>query len=187
MRDWRYPTADSPRSRISDLLTPTPGFVTANPGGDRQQPMPQAEFTAMLDEGVLFSRAPGTAVEYSNFGYALLGRIVSNVSGMPYNAYVEQALLRPLGMTSTGFEVLKSPVERRAIGYRWVDGAWVEEPTMADGAFNSMGGLQTSDNRSEERRAGKEWFRTGRYRWSPDNSQKKKTQHTTIHNYKRQK
>src|SRR3546814_19526623 len=63
---------------------------------------------------------------------------------MPYNAYVEQALLRPLGMTSTGFEVLKSPVERRAIGYRWVDGAWVEEPTMADGAFNSMGGLQTS-------------------------------------------
>src|SRR3546814_3178592 len=65
---------------------------------------------------------------------------------MPYNAYVEQALLRPLGMTSTGFEVLKSPVERRAIGYRWVDGAWVEEPTMADGAFNSMGGLQTSAN-----------------------------------------
>src|SRR3546814_9892543 len=49
-------------------------------------------------------------------------------------------------MTSTGFEVLKSPVERRAIGYRWVDGAWVEEPTMADGAFNSMGGLQTSAN-----------------------------------------
>src|SRR3546814_17635731 len=94
--------------------------------------MPQAEFTAMLDEGVLFSRAPGTAFEYSNFGYALLGRIVSNVSGMPYNAYVEQALLRPLGMTSTGFEVLKSPVERRAIGYLWVGGAWVTEPPMGD-------------------------------------------------------
>src|SRR3546814_17433338 len=105
--------------------------------------MPQAECTAMLDEGVLFSRAPGTAFEYSNFGYALLGRIVYNVSGMPYNAYVEQALLRPLGMTSTGFEVLKSPVERRAIGYRGVDGAWVEEPTMADGDFNSMGWLHT--------------------------------------------
>src|SRR3546814_782906 len=78
MRDWRYPTADSPRIRISDLLTHTAGFVTDNPWGDRQQPMPPAEFTAMLAEGVLFSRAPGTAFEYSNFGYALLGRIVSD-------------------------------------------------------------------------------------------------------------
>src|SRR3546814_12251445 len=98
--------------------------------------MPQAEFTAMLDEGVLFSRAPGTAFEYSNFGYALLGRIVSNVSGMPYNAYVAQALLRPLGMTSTGFEELHLLVERRAIGYSWVDGARVEEPMHAHGAFH---------------------------------------------------
>jgi CubicO group peptidase (beta-lactamase class C family) len=85
-------------------------------------------------------------MEYSNLGFALLGRIVSNVSGMPYRSYVEQNLLGPLGMTASGYVVTAAPVERRAIGYRWENNAWAEEPTMADGAFGSMGGLQTSAN-----------------------------------------
>ena len=37
-----------------------------------------------------------------------------------------------------------SPTERRALGYRWEDGAWKIEPTMAHGAFGAMGGIQTS-------------------------------------------
>ena len=37
-----------------------------------------------------------------------------------------------------------SPVEKRALGYRWVNGTWILEPTMAHGAFGAMGGLQTS-------------------------------------------
>jgi CubicO group peptidase (beta-lactamase class C family) len=55
-------------------------------------------------------------------------------------------LLTPLGMASSGFEVTDAPMERRAIGYRWENGAWAEEPTMRDGAFNAMGGLQVSAN-----------------------------------------
>ena len=144
LRSWRYPTADSPRITIRHLLTHTAGFVTDNPWGDRQQPLPEADFTAMLRQGVAFSRPPGTAMEYSNFGYALLGRIVANVSGRPYRTYVEQTLLKPLGMTSTGFEVSEAPVERRALGYRWEAGKWTLEPEMAHGAFAPMGGLQTS-------------------------------------------
>jgi CubicO group peptidase (beta-lactamase class C family) len=146
MRDWRYPTSDSPRIRVRDLLNHTAGFVTDDPWGDRQTPLPDAEFTALLRTGVPFTRAPGTAMEYSNLGFALLGRIVSNVSGMPYRSYVEQNLLGPLGMTSSGYVVTAAPPERRAIGYRWENNAWAEEPTMADGAFGSMGGLQTSAN-----------------------------------------
>jgi D-alanyl-D-alanine-carboxypeptidase/D-alanyl-D-alanine-endopeptidase len=146
MRDWRYPTSDSPRIRVRDLLNHTAGFVTDDPWGDRQTPLPEAEFTALLRTGVPFTRPPATAMEYSNFGFALLGRIVANVSGMPYRQYVEQNLLRPLGMASSGYEVSESPTERRAIGYRWENNAWTEEPTMAHGAFGSMGGLQTSAN-----------------------------------------
>jgi CubicO group peptidase (beta-lactamase class C family) len=146
MRDWRYPTSDSPRIRVRDLLNHTAGFVTDDPWGDRQTPLPDAEFTALLRTGVPFTRPPGTAMEYSNLGFALLGRIVSNVSGMPYRSYVEQNLLGPLGMTSSGYVVTAAPAERRAIGYRWENNAWAEEPTMADGAFGSMGGLQTSAN-----------------------------------------
>lgn len=146
MRGWKYPTSDSPRIRIRDLLSHVAGFVTDDPWGDRQTPMPEAEFTRLLRTGVPFSRVPDTAHEYSNFGYALLGHIVANVSGMPYRAYVERTILKPLGMTSSGFEVSEWPIERRAIGYRFENGAWQEEPTMRNGAFGPMGGLQVSAN-----------------------------------------
>ncbi len=146
MKRWTYPTSDSPRIRIRDLLQHVGGFVTDDPWGDRQQVLPQADFTKMLKAGVPFSRTPQTAHEYSNFGYAILGRIIANASGMPYRTYVERTILKPLGMTSSGFEVTDAPKERRAIGYRWENGAWAEEPTMKDGAFNAMGGLQVSAN-----------------------------------------
>jgi D-alanyl-D-alanine-carboxypeptidase/D-alanyl-D-alanine-endopeptidase len=144
MRGWRYPVSDWPRIRVRDLLTHSAGFVTDDPWGDRQTPLAEVDFTAMLRRGVPFTRPPGTAYEYSNFGYALLGRIVQNVSGMPYRTYVETNVLRPLGMTSSGYEVREAAQERRAIGYRWENAAWHEEPTMAHGAFGAMGGMQTS-------------------------------------------
>ena len=144
MRGWTYPTRDSPHIRIRDLLTHSAGFVDDNPWGDRQTPLPQEAFTTMLAQGVPFSTAPGSRYEYSNFGYALLGRIIAQVSGMPYRTYVEKSLLTPLGMASSGYEVSEWPLERRALGYRWEDGRWTGEPTMADGAFGAMGGLQAS-------------------------------------------
>jgi CubicO group peptidase (beta-lactamase class C family) len=146
LRSWRYPTADSPRIRVRDLLSHAGGFVTDDPWGDRQQVISEAEFTQMLKTGVPFTRAPGTAFEYSNFGYALLGRIVTNVSGMPYDRYIMQTIQRPLGMASTGYEVREWPLERRAIGYRWENETHAEEPTMRHGAFGAMGGVQTSAN-----------------------------------------
>lgn len=146
MRGWKYPTSDSPRIRIRDLLSHVAGFVTDDPWGDRQTPMPEAEFTKLLQAGVPFSRVPDTAHEYSNFGYALLGHIVAKVSGMPYRTYVERTILKPLGMTSSGFEVSEWPIERRAIGYRFEKGTWQKEPTMRNGAFGPMGGLQVSAN-----------------------------------------
>jgi CubicO group peptidase (beta-lactamase class C family) len=146
LRGWRYPTADSPRIRVRDLLSHTPGLVTDDPWGDRQQVISEAEFTRMLKEGVPFTRAPGLAFEYSNFGYALLGRIITNVSGMPYDQYISRTIMRPLGMGSTGYEVRDWPIERRAIGYRWENETWSEEPTMRHGMFGAMGGVQTSAN-----------------------------------------
>lgn len=146
LHGWRYPTADSPAVRVRDLLTHTTGFVTDDPWGDRQTPLPEEDFTRLLAAGVPFTRPPGMAMEYSNLGYALLGRIVANVSRQPYKDFVRHTLLVPLGMTSSGYDVSAAPQERRALGYRWEDGGWKTEPTMAHGAFGAMGGLQTSAN-----------------------------------------
>lgn len=144
MKGWTYPTKDSPRIRIRDLLQHVGGFVTDDPWGDRQQVLPQAAFTKLIAAGVPFSRAPQTAHEYSNFGYALLGRIVSKASGMAYTDYVRQTILTPLGMTSSGYDAPHAPKARYALGYRWENERWTAEPEMVDGAFNSMGGLQVS-------------------------------------------
>jgi CubicO group peptidase (beta-lactamase class C family) len=146
LRGWTYPTTDARRIRVRDLLNHSAGFVTDDPWGDRQQPLPEAAFTAMLKAGVPFSRQPGLAMEYSNFGYALLGRIITNVSKRPYQVYIREEILTPLGMTATGHDIAVSPPERRALGYRWQDGAWLREPDMADGVFGAMGGVETSAN-----------------------------------------
>lgn len=144
MGDWTYPTDDSPRIRVRDLLNHAAGFVTDDPWGDRQTPLPEADFTRMLRDGIPFTSAPGLQFEYSNLGYALLGRIITNVSGQPYAEAITRGLLEPLGMKASGFVADAAPKEMRALGYRWEDDAWKPEPSLGPGAFGAMGGLQTS-------------------------------------------
>ena len=48
---------------------------------------------------------PGEAFSYNNDGYGLLGAIIERVSGQPYETYVAEQILQPLGMTRTVFHV----------------------------------------------------------------------------------
>jgi len=140
----KLPTADSPPITIRHLLTMTAGFPTDDPWGDRQQGLDLREFSALLRGGLSFAWAPGTRFEYSNLGYGILGRLITNVAGQEYREVVRERLLDPLGMTSTGY--LESEVEpaRLARGYICRDGAFLEEPMDGYGALASMGGLFTT-------------------------------------------
>jgi uncharacterized protein (TIGR03437 family) len=42
--------------------------------------------------------APGTTYAYSDFGYCVLGQIITEVTGMSYEDYVRQVVLTPLGI-----------------------------------------------------------------------------------------
>ena len=139
-----YPTADAPRITIRHLLTHAAGFPEDNPWGDQQLAISDAAMTALLRQGIPFSNPPGLAYEYSNFGFAILGRIVAVTSGMAYRDYVRRAILAPLGMRATTLEAGDVPVDRLALGYRWEDATWKLEPPLADGAFGAMGGMLTS-------------------------------------------
>ncbi len=131
---------------VADLLFHTTGMVTDDPWGDRQQVMPEAEFTKLLKAGVPRNMPRDVRYEYSNMGFAMLGRIISNVSRTDYASYVENSVFIPRGMKSTTYEVNDVPLATRAIGYRWENGAWAEEPTMKHGAFGAMGGITTTAN-----------------------------------------
>jgi CubicO group peptidase (beta-lactamase class C family) len=156
LKALKYPTTDSPRVTVRHLLSHSEGFPEDNPWGDRQLGVSDAAMAQMMTAGIPFANAPGVAYEYSNFGFAILGRIVANVSGRTYDDYVSDHILKPLGMTSTTLHVGKVPTHRLAIGYRWEDGTgpgggrgaaasgWIEEPMLPHGAFGAMGGMLTS-------------------------------------------
>jgi len=144
MAGFKYPTSDAPKITIRHLLSHAEGFPEDNPWGDRQLADTDEQLSAMLRGGIPFSNAPGLAYEYSNLGFAILGRIVSNVSKTPYVEYVSANILTPLGMTSTTLEPKRVPANRLAHGYRWEDGQWKDEPLLSNGSFGSMGGMLTS-------------------------------------------
>ena len=138
------PTEDSGPVTIRQLLSHTAGFPEDNPWGDRQLDASEEELSALLRQGLPFSTAPGTAFEYSNYGYAILGRVVSRASGMRYQDYVDREILKPLGMTSTFWDPREVPRERLTGGYRRQDKEFAAEVPLGDGAFGAIGGLLTS-------------------------------------------
>ncbi len=144
LKGLKYPTTDSPRLTIRHLLSHSTGFPEDNPWGDQQLADSEEQLSQMLRGGIPFSNPPGIAYEYSNLGFAILGRIVVNVSGMPYTDYIAANILGPLGMTSTTLEPSTVPPQRLAHGYRWEDAQWKDEPLLANGSFGSMGGMLTS-------------------------------------------
>jgi CubicO group peptidase (beta-lactamase class C family) len=141
MAELRGPTADSPAITVRNLLTMSAGFPTDDPWGDRQQGLPLDAFTDLVRHGFSFAWAPGTAFEYSNLGYALLGLLIEACSGMSYRDFITDRLLTPLGLSSTGFDDAALPTRRLATGHRWSGDGWQPVPYDPHGAFAAMGGL----------------------------------------------
>lgn len=139
-----YPTSDSAVLTIRHLLTHSEGFPEDNPWGDRQLAQTDKTIRDWIRAGIPFSTSPGTAFEYSNYGFAILRQVVAKVSGRPYADYVRDDILLPLGMKSSKFEMSEVPREHIALGYRREDNAWKPEPILAHGSFGSMGGLWTT-------------------------------------------
>jgi CubicO group peptidase (beta-lactamase class C family) len=139
-----YLTTDSPKITIRHLLSHSTGFPEDNPWGDRQLADTDEQMAEMMRSGIPFSTTPGTNYEYSNYGFAILGRIVAKVSGMPYPQYISEHVLQPLGMSSTTLQSAEVDPARLAHGYRWQDDKWLEEEQLPDGSFGPMGGMLTS-------------------------------------------
>jgi CubicO group peptidase (beta-lactamase class C family) len=160
LASWEPVTPDAGRVTIRNLLTMTAGFPTDDPWGDRQQGLSAVDFGSLLSGGVSFNWAPGTRFEYSNMGYAILGRVITAVSGTEYSEFVRTRLLAPLGMTRTGFAAeefggvstrMDAPAApppgataNVAQGYRRGQAGWEPVPYEPHGAFAPMGGVFSS-------------------------------------------
>jgi D-alanyl-D-alanine carboxypeptidase len=69
------------------------------------EPLPSqlALFEDRFEEYAELEREPGDLGVYSNIDYMVLGALIEQVSGQPYEEYVTDEVLRPLGMVSTDF------------------------------------------------------------------------------------
>ncbi|HVQ18161.1 MAG TPA: serine hydrolase domain-containing protein, partial [Actinomycetes bacterium] len=142
--ELRTGTRGSQRITLRQLLTMTGGYPTDDPWGDRQQGASDAAFGDLLATPLEPMWRPGTRFEYSNLGYALLGRVVAAVTKQQFREVVHELVLDPLGLTSSGFVAEDLSGKEVATGYvRRLDN-WVVEPLAGYGAFAPMGGLFSS-------------------------------------------
>jgi CubicO group peptidase (beta-lactamase class C family) len=97
LKKIKYPTADAPLITIRHLLTHGAGFPEDDPWGDRQLADNDKDFIEFISRQISFSNPPGVAFEYSNLGFAMLGKIVTVVSGKRYQDYIRENIWLPLG------------------------------------------------------------------------------------------
>src|SRR6185436_218485 len=85
---------------------------------------------------------PGGPHPYANTTYIVLGEIIEQVTGHSWADEVRTRIVEPLGLTHTG--LIGEP---RPIGYKVVDGAFVDATDSADPSVGgAAGGLQSTDH-----------------------------------------
>jgi CubicO group peptidase (beta-lactamase class C family) len=67
--------------------------------------------------GLRIAVEPGTAFAYSNHGFATLGQVVEDVSGMPLERYFRERIFEPLGMVDSDLVRTRRMTSRLATGY----------------------------------------------------------------------
>ncbi|MCC7370200.1 MAG: beta-lactamase family protein [Chloroflexi bacterium] len=136
-------TVDDPRANeitVRHLLNHTSGIPASASLDSRQEPDALERRVRSL-EWERLSSAPGTRFEYGNDGFNTAGLIMQVVSGLPYEQYVGERLLAPLGMTRSTFDPARAAELGMAQGYLKRKGQLRPEKTRLTRAYNPAGML----------------------------------------------
>ena len=90
---------------VRHLLTHTAGFDDRNIGTavrNEKDVIPLAQYLKKRMPPQIVTS--GKIITYSNHGYALLGLVVEQISGLPFHEYIRQKILNPLEMDYSGFK-----------------------------------------------------------------------------------
>lgn len=102
LRDYRLPDNDGVAITLHHLVTHTAGFEDRFYAIGARHPVPARLAAAQFDAlRPAFVRPAGARVVYSNFGIAVLGRLIEDVTGQPIEVAMREMLFEPLGMQHT--------------------------------------------------------------------------------------
>tara|TARA_A100001391_G_scaffold184256_1_gene152015 strand:+ start:8491 stop:9600 length:1110 start_codon:yes stop_codon:yes gene_type:complete len=110
------PGFDGQEIRLIDMATHRSGLARELEPRDGIERYSDASFAANLADGPLLF-APGEGMLYSNVAYDLLAMALAGASGMDYADLVQEKLLDPMGMTSTGY--FRPQGDNVMTGYDW--------------------------------------------------------------------
>jgi D-alanyl-D-alanine carboxypeptidase len=118
-----YP--DGARITVQQLLNHTSGVKSYTDIRAADDLVPKGTTTAQLIDSFKNAKpdfAPGAGWAYDNSGYVLVGAVIEAASGMAWHAYLQQSLLRPLGLSHTGYDEDPVLASRLVHGYVVSDG-----------------------------------------------------------------
>ena len=134
------PTSDSPPITVRHLLSMASGLTTDDAWADRHVDISDDGLDELLSKGAACAWAPETHGEYSNLGFAMLGRVIRRVSGRRPQDFITDNLLEPLGMHRTTW--VRPDHDDWARPYDVHDDQRVADlEPLGDGAIAPMGGL----------------------------------------------
>ncbi|HEX2244245.1 MAG TPA: serine hydrolase domain-containing protein, partial [Gammaproteobacteria bacterium] len=129
--DFRIPDTYPQPITLKHLMTHTAGFEDRyfeRLASDPNDLLPPREW--LVSHMPARVRPPGDIAAYSSYGTALAGYIVARVSGEPYDQYIQEHILNPLGMTHTTAQSPMPPDLRAhaSLGYTYEDGDFQAYP-----------------------------------------------------------
>ena len=125
--DFEIPNTYPEPIRLRDLLAHTSGFEETHfeiLAQDADELVPAGEWLASHIPARV--RPPGVAAGYSNHNANLAGYIVARVAGVPYNQYIQENILDPLGMEYSSAQTPLPPElgPYLSVPYTYKDGAF---------------------------------------------------------------
>lgn len=129
--DFRIPDTYPQPITLKHLMTHTSGFenrLLESAVSDAKDLLPAREW--LISHMHARVRPPGESAGYSNYNAMLAGYVVAQVSGQPYEQYIQEHILDPLGMARATAQSPIPPALRAdvSVGYRYEDGAFQAFP-----------------------------------------------------------
>ena len=107
--------------RVRDLLTHYTGMPTRVPPlyllGEKADDMKE-----YIHSAARMVRPRGDAWAYCNTAFTIVGYLIKQFTGVEYDVYLKEHVLKPLEMTSSDFELSSMVTERLAQGYKRAGG-----------------------------------------------------------------